>query len=83
MEMKDGLPGIRAYVVNGAVAAFELAFAGQFCRHELAVTDDLGIGFVCLIQANDVLLGNYEYMSGGLRPDVFKDKRPVIFIDFF
>ncbi len=83
MQMKDRLPRVRANVIDRTKAVLESALARNFCRHELAIADELRIGFRRLVNPNDMLLGNDQDMRRSLRLDVFEDKGLVIFINFF
>jgi hypothetical protein len=49
VQMKDSLAGVWANVVNGAKAVLQLALFGDFCRNQLAITNQFGVGLRCLV----------------------------------
>lgn len=82
MQMENCLARVRAHVVNGAKTVLQLAFAGDFCRHQLAIANNFSIVFHRLINSDNMLLGNDQYMRRRLRFDVFKDESLLIFVNF-
>ena len=83
MYVEDGLAGAGANVVDRPVSTFDSAFAGQLCRHQLHVAQQLSIRVLSLIQSHDMLFGNNQDVCGRLRLDVLEGKCFVIFVDFF
>src|SRR4029077_5375716 len=82
MQMEDRLPRIRPYVIDGAKAVIQLAFARDFGRNQLAIADDLGVGLGRLVNPDDMLFGNDKNVSRRLSPDDFKDESLFVFINF-
>src|SRR6266481_1055918 len=83
MEMEDGLSRAWAYVVHGAVSTLNAALAGDFGGDQLAVSQQLGIGFLGFFQADDVLFRNDQHVRGGLRVDVLEGESFFVFVNLF
>jgi len=82
MQVKNGLPGARAYVENSAVAVFDAAFACNVRGHEVAMADRLGIAGRGFLQAPDVSLGDHQHVGWALRINVLEGINSIVFVDF-
>ena len=83
MQMKDGLPCVRANVKDRAISFFETALFRELRRGQVQSADDLGILRLRLFQAGHVSLGNDQDVRRRLRVDVAEGEGVLIFIDFF
>lgn len=83
MQVKDRLARIRTDVIDRAEAIFNVAFACNLCRHNLAIAHQFRVFFRRLINSGNMLLGNNQHVRWGLRIDIFKRKRLLVFINFF
>jgi hypothetical protein len=80
VQVKHGVTGAGADVEHCAVAILDTALAPNPRSNEIAISDDLGIFGLSLLEADNVLLGNDEHMRGRLRADVFEGEDLVVFI---
>src|ERR1051326_3354416 len=80
--MKNSLARVWTNVVNGAKAVLQLALAGDLCRHKLAIANQFRVGLGRLVNADNMLLGDNQHVRRRLWFDVFKDKSPLVFINF-
>lgn len=83
MEMENCLAGIGADIVNRAEAMFQVAFAGNFRRYNLAIANQLRIRFSGHVNAWNMFLWDDQHMRGRLRINVLKSKRFLVFVNFF
>ena len=83
VQMEDCLSRVWTNVENGAEAVFQLAFAGDLCRNQLAITNQFRVSFCRLVNANDMFLGDNQHVGRRLRLNVLKGKRLFVFVNFF
>src|SRR5258708_4436832 len=81
VQMKHRLSRTRAYVVDGAIAVFNAAFASDFRGDDLAVAEQFGVGVLRFLKADDVFLGNNQHVRRRFGIDVFKGESLVVFVD--
>jgi hypothetical protein len=82
MQMEDSLACVGTNVVDRPKPVLEVAFARDPGRYDLAITNQLRVRFGCLVNADDMFLGDNQDVRRRLRLDVFKDECFFVFIDF-
>src|SRR5579864_7198267 len=81
MQVEDTLPCVRTYVKDRSVAVLKIALAGDFGGHDMTVADQLGVSFRGLLDIDDVLLGNDEYVNRCLWANILEDKCALVLIN--
>ena len=79
-----GAVGSLSRIVNTSVALisfFGFALAGDLCRDQLAVADDLGVLGRGFLKPDDVALGHDEHVRRRMGIDVFENEHLVVLVD--
>jgi hypothetical protein len=80
VQMKDGLPGFRSGIDDGAVSGGEVELAGQFGGNPVQMAKHRLIGFPGFLGRCEMLSGNYQDVHRSLRIDVMKSNRGFILV---
>ena len=80
VDVVDGLAAVFAGIDDDTVAAIQFSTAGDLCRHGQQVAEQRSMFGGCLRLRSNMLFGNDEQVSGGLRTDIGKDDTEFVFV---
>jgi len=83
MQVKHGLSRLRPHIQHRSVSILDLPIATDLSSHQMAAAYDLRILLCSVLQINQMLLGDDQYMCGSLGINVLKGVRVLVFVNFF